>query len=143
MSTLLPSLASTDTDISIRRLLGGRGRTLGKLGSCRQPSRMVFVTHCCVVLNSLSIFLHFIYFYVQCFGWESSPISAWLPGTTGDHWRPPAMVMCLMRADSNNYNNRQRVAKTNPRPVPAIKQLKPLASQHSINCPISASPGPR
>ena len=53
-----------------------------------------------------------------------------------DHWRPPAMVMCLMRADSNNYNNRQRVAKTNPRPVPAIKQLKPLASQHSINCPI-------
>ena len=65
------------------------------------------------------------------FGRERCPISGW------DHWRPPAMVMCLMRADSNNYNYRQRVAKTNPRLAPAIKQLKPLASQHSINCPIS------
>ena len=97
------------------------------------------VTHI-IVFPSFSI--SFDSCHLQCsticlLGWESSSISAW------DHWRPPAMVMCLMRADSNNYNNRQRVAKTNPRPVPAIKQLKPLASQHSINCPISASPGPR
>ena len=119
------------TDISIRRLLGGRIHADNQQWFCVTQFLVVLFL---IVFPSFSILFdscHPQFSTICLFGWESSPIECLGPlETTGDG-------KVSNEADSNNYNYRQRVAKTNPRLAPAIKQLKPLASQHSINCPIS------